>query len=146
MTACGDDTRCSEGGAPMSGETTVLGVITLAGVASSVASARGFVRRTLGPPHPALDDVALCVSELATNAIKHTPTGDGGKITVGLTAVGSVIRAEVTNDGVAGSRPHARNDPEAEDGRGILIVEAVATTWGVIEQAGATTVWAEFPA
>jgi two-component sensor histidine kinase len=86
------------------------------------------------------------VSELATNAIKHTPNADGGKITIGLSLLDRGIRAEVTNDSVAGSRPQARNDPEAEDGRGIFIVQAVAGAWGVTEQAGATTVWADFPA
>ena len=39
------------------------------------------------------------MSELTTNAIKHTPSGDGGEITISLTAAGQTIRAEVTNEG-----------------------------------------------
>src|SRR4051794_8423721 len=96
MTACGDDTRCGRGDAPMTRERVLLGVTTLDGVERSVAYARRFVRDVLGPAHPAQDDVALCVSELATNAIKHTPNADGGKITIGLSLLDRVIRAEVT--------------------------------------------------
>jgi anti-sigma regulatory factor (Ser/Thr protein kinase) len=122
----------------------VLGAITLPGVERSVASARRFVRDILGCRHPALDDVALSVSELATNAIKHTPSGDGGKIIIRLAAVGPSIRAEVTNDGRGSiTRPRPPSDV-AEDGRGILIVETLADAWGVTEHAESTTVWARF--
>jgi anti-sigma regulatory factor (Ser/Thr protein kinase) len=118
--------------------------IALAGEGRSVAYARRFVRDVLGASHPALDDVALCASELATNAIKHTASGDGGEITIALGVSQRIIRIEVTDDAATGSRPHAKNDPEGEYGRGILIVDTIADGWGVTERAGATTVWAEF--
>jgi anti-sigma regulatory factor (Ser/Thr protein kinase) len=119
-------------------------IITLPGVERSVANGRRFVRETLGSRHPALENVALGVSELATNAIMHTPSGDGGQITIGLVARGQVVRAEVTNDGTMVTKPRVRRDTEAEHGRGILIIEALADSWGVIEESGTTTVWAEF--
>lgn len=124
--------------------TATLGATTLPGTERSVADARRRVRVWLGDRHPLLDDIALCVSELATNAITHTPSGDGGKITVRLVSSGPLIRAEVTNDGATGSRPLARHDPDAENGRGLLIVAAVADAWGVVEESGTTTVWAVF--
>jgi anti-sigma regulatory factor (Ser/Thr protein kinase) len=108
------------------------------------------VRVVLGDRHPLLADIALGVSELATNAIQHTPSGDGGKVTVRLVAVGRLIRLEVTNDGTTGSGPLARDDDDAadaddaENGRGLLIVAAIASTWGVVEDTVTTTVWAEF--
>jgi anti-sigma regulatory factor (Ser/Thr protein kinase) len=120
--------------------------ITLPGVERSVANGRRFVRETLGSRHPALDQVALGVSELATNAIMHTSSGHGGHITIGIVAAGSVIRAEVTNDGTMATKPRVHRDTESEHGRGILIIDALAESWGVIEHAGATTVWAEFRA
>jgi serine/threonine-protein kinase RsbW len=118
--------------------------ITLPGEERSVASGRRFVRDTLGIRNPAVETVALSVSELATNAIKHTPSGHGGHITICIVASGPLIRAEVTNDGTMSAKPHVTRDIEAENGRGILIVEALAVAWGVIEHAGSTTVWAEF--
>jgi anti-sigma regulatory factor (Ser/Thr protein kinase) len=126
------------------GDSALIDTITLPGVERSVANGRRFVRETLGSRHPALDMVALGVSELATNAIMHTPSGDGGQITIGLTATGRVVRAEVTNDGTMADKPHIRRDTEAEHGRGILIIDALADAWGIIQNGGSTTVWAEF--
>jgi serine/threonine-protein kinase RsbW len=128
------------------GDTALSDTITLPGVERSVASGRRFARDTLGTRHPALEKVALSVSELATNAIMHTPSGDGGHITIGILATGHVVRAEVTNDGTMATKPRVRRDIEAENGRGILIIEALADSWGVIEHSGTTTVWAEFRA
>lgn len=136
--------RDVDGGA--AGDTAPRSTITLPGVERSVANGRRFVRETLGSRHPALEKVALGVSELATNAIVHTPSGDGGQITIGLSACGEVVRAEVTNDGTTASRPRIRRDVQAESGRGILIVDALADAWGVTEHSGRTTVWAEFRA
>jgi anti-sigma regulatory factor (Ser/Thr protein kinase) len=118
--------------------------IVLPGENRSVAGGRRFVRETLGLRHPAVERVALGVSELATNAIKHTPSGVGGHITIGIVASGSTVRAEVTNDGTMAFDPYVTTDADAESGRGILIVAALADAWGVVEHAGRTTVWAEF--
>jgi anti-sigma regulatory factor (Ser/Thr protein kinase) len=126
------------------GDAALTGTITLPGVERSVAHGRRFVRETLGPRHPALEKAALGVSELATNAIMHTPSGDGGQITIGVAATGTLVRVEVTNDGTMARKPRVRRDTNAESGRGILIVDALADDWGVTETSGATTVWAEF--
>ncbi|GHE45900.1 hypothetical protein GCM10017673_54850 [Streptosporangium violaceochromogenes] len=56
----------------MGAERRVLGVISLAGTRESVSRARAEVRHWLGDDHPAVDDVALAVSELVTNAVVHS--------------------------------------------------------------------------
>lgn len=137
------------GGCPCTGglgvadrKAVLLGAVTLPGVERSVATARRFVRDVLGNGHPFLDEVMLGVSELSTNAVTHTPSGE---ITVRLFAEDRAIRAEVTNDGrTMASTPAPCLDTEAEDGRGILIVEALAETWGVTGYGNTTTVWARF--
>jgi anti-sigma regulatory factor (Ser/Thr protein kinase) len=125
---------------------TVIGEITLPGTERSVAESRGFVRKTLGHRHPTLDGVVLSVSELATNAVRHTPSGAGGRFTITLAAMDHRIRAEVTNDGATGSDPRLESEPGtgAEHGRGLLLVQAIADRWGVTRHTGRTTVWAEF--
>lgn len=120
-----------------------LGVVTLPGTARAVDAARRFVRDILGAGHLAYEDAVLSVSELFTNAIEHTLSGVGGWVTVGVLAGPGVICLHVTNDGNAG-KPCVRDDPDAEDGRGLLIVDTLASRWGVTEQDDATTVWAEF--
>jgi anti-sigma regulatory factor (Ser/Thr protein kinase) len=123
----------------------MMNMITLAGAERSVACARRFVREVLGPGHPVLADVELAVSELATNAIKHSPSGDGGKLTIGMAAAGRTVRVEVTNEGTPTVRPRVRRDATADDGRGLLIVETISRAWGVTANGETTTVWAEFP-
>ncbi len=73
------------------------------------------------------DDITLCVSELATNAVVHGT----GPVTVRLSREpGGVVLAEVAD--AASCTPRlAERDPAAERGRGLAIVAALATTWGV---------------
>jgi anti-sigma regulatory factor (Ser/Thr protein kinase) len=134
-----------DGGGEAEAAAALPEMITLPGEERAVATGRRFVRDVLGRRHPALDKVVLGVSELATNAIKHTSSGDGGQIMIRLAAVGQGVRAEVTNDGsTPPPRRRVRPDADAEDGRGLVILEALADACGVTEQAGRITVWAEF--
>ena len=48
------------------------------GTASAVGQARRFVAGVIGDGFPALDDVLVLVSEVASNAVKHTASGDDG--------------------------------------------------------------------
>jgi anti-sigma regulatory factor (Ser/Thr protein kinase) len=68
-----------------------------------VALVRRFARTTLGPDHPCLDDVRLCLSELVTNAVKHSDSArPGGLVDVLIAGGHMVIRVEVTDDGARG--------------------------------------------
>jgi anti-sigma regulatory factor (Ser/Thr protein kinase) len=126
---------------------TVLGSLTVPGGERSVAYARRFVRDMLGAGHPALDDAALCTSELVTNAVVHTRSGRGGRVTVTVAAGAGGVRISVTDDGAGGRLPYVRREPFAEDGRGVLIVTALAAAWGAEQgEDGATTSWFAFPA
>lgn len=87
---------------------------------------------------PASDTAALIVAELATNAVTHgrVPGRDFG-LDLSLTADGTLC-IEVT-DTRADRRP--RVDPavpaaEAESGRGLFLVDALATRWGVTARRG----------
>jgi anti-sigma regulatory factor (Ser/Thr protein kinase) len=129
----------------MTGGLVVLGLITLPGVDRSVGRGRAFLREILGPDHPALSDLLVCVSELITNAHRHTDSGRGGRITLMLAASAGIVRAEVTDDGAGGARPRIRAEDGGERGRGMRIVEALSACWGFEEDGVRTTVWAEFP-
>jgi anti-sigma regulatory factor (Ser/Thr protein kinase) len=94
-----------------------------------VAEARRFVRDAIGDL-PVRDEAVLLVSELSTNALMHTASGNGGKfeVTVGLRR--RSVRVEVS-DGSANATPAAqRPDVLSEDGRGLSLVEVVADRWG----------------
>ncbi|QKG23063.1 ATP-binding protein [Actinomadura verrucosospora] len=128
------------------GAATVLGSITLPGVSRSVATARRFVRDVLDGL-PGLDDVVLAVSETVANAVTHTASGlEGGLVTVVVAAVPGAVRLEVADDGASGARPYVKDDPGAETGRGMRIVQSLAARWGYRADGTRTVVWAEFPA
>jgi anti-sigma regulatory factor (Ser/Thr protein kinase) len=91
------------------------------------------------PLHPAEHIVA----ELAVNAATHGRV-PGRDFRVTLYVVGDTLRIEVTD--TRGDRlPRAElPPPDAESGRGLLLVEALSTRWGVSPgPSPRKTVWAE---
>jgi anti-sigma regulatory factor (Ser/Thr protein kinase) len=109
----------------------------------SVPAAREFVRTAVAEwgLGARLDDVLLCVSELATNALVHgVPPGRGYQLRLWLSGDG-LLRVEVHDSG--GGQPR-RREPEGESGRGLLLVAALADQWGVDERRPGKIVWCEF--
>lgn len=95
---------------------------------ASVGAARRFVLRTLSDWRldELADDAQLLVSELVTNAIVH---GEGS-CHLRLALRGDTLRLEVV-DGGAGSPEPRRDTWRAEHGRGLHLVNAIATAWGM---------------
>jgi anti-sigma regulatory factor (Ser/Thr protein kinase) len=106
----------------------------------SVAEARLHVRRVLEDQPQELIDVAeLLTSELATNAIIHAASGFELEIDVDRT-----IRVEVRDAG--GGRPAVlQAGPQDGSGRGLGLVQALSSAWGVIPSSPGKTVWYELP-
>ena len=84
------------------------------------------------------DDATLIVSELVSNAVRHAGTVIGLR----LRRTDRGIRLEVTDGSV---RPIRRTTPGVldEGGRGLALVDALATHYGVEGHPGGKTVWAE---
>lgn len=80
--------------------------------------------------------VSQLVSELATNAVIHA----GTTFEVRLTLTGAQLRCEVSDTSPRIPRPRAYA-ADATTGRGLLLVERLATAWGVLRRAGGKTVW-----
>ena len=55
---------------------------TFAGNAAHVGQARRFIAGVLGERWPRLDDILLLASEITSNAVRHTASGDGGRFDV----------------------------------------------------------------
>ncbi|MFH9474888.1 ATP-binding protein [Streptomyces anulatus] len=92
------------------------------------------------------DDVLLCVTELATNALRHgVPPGRGFKVHIYLERIENVLRVELHDSGDGEVCP-AGDLPGADDegGRGLLLVAALADKWGVGERNPGKIVWCEF--
>ncbi|MEU9481876.1 ATP-binding protein [Streptomyces sp. NPDC048191] len=118
-------------------------------VPESIAAARSFAEQTLAAWHlmGRVDDVQLCISELASNAVNHG-TRDRGLdhvFQVRIDADESVVRVEVEDDDPV-SVPRVRQARDGDTGgRGMLIVQALAAAWGWESHAPAgKAVWSEF--
>ncbi|MFD5163591.1 ATP-binding protein [Streptomyces hawaiiensis] len=90
-------------------------------------------------------DVQLCASELVTNVIRHVGEGvpvtvrvwpeEGGRVRLGVTDPDP--RALPVLVGAVGA------GAEAESGRGLALLDALAVRWGVEREANRKTVWCE---
>ena len=118
--------------------------------ATSVADARGYVADQLGAPGwahlvpPQLcQTAALLVSELATNAVRHSGAREFVVEIQVLTDQG-LVWIGVTDDG--SGFPTPRTPPvTAEHGRGLQLVGTLADRWGARRRRDTTrkTVWFE---
>ena len=82
------------------------------------------------------DDAELLVSELVTNVFRHAHTDC--LITAELGD--HFLRVEVADEDARDIRPITKADG-SERGRGLHIVAALATTWGVQYQPAGKTIW-----
>ncbi len=115
---------------------------TLPASASQVREARRWLARILDGS-PAADDAILCLSELATNAVTHSSSGQlGGSFTIRADIRhGDRVRVEVEDEGGPWSRPVCADE---QHGRGLVIVGTLARDWGISGHSySGWTVWAE---
>jgi Histidine kinase-like ATPase domain len=105
----------------------------------------GVMRRWLVsvlPECSARDDVISVATELGSNALRHTASGDGGWFAVEVTWQEPVVRVGVT-DGGGPAEPRVIDDPDGEHGRGLLLVQGLSLRTGVTGDQHGRLVWAE---
>jgi serine/threonine-protein kinase RsbW len=116
------------------------------GEAVSVGQARAFVRAVLGAQWPGLDEVLLMVSEIASNAVRHTASGDGSWFDLTVSASGYATRVEIADRG-SSSEPRIPGQSGESGvptgGRGLRIVGALADRWGSRGDELGRVVWFE---
>jgi len=109
----------------------------------SVGLARRFVRSTLEEwdAEQLVDDALVVVSELAANAITHAYCS----CELRLSLSSSILRVEVADSGLGAPEPQPRSSTR-EHGRGLHLVAALSTAWGMeAVDGGGKLVWAELP-
>jgi len=124
----------------------VLGSLTIPGRPQEVRRTRAFVTRTLAAAGKGdgVDSYAatLLTSELVTNAIRHTASGDpAGTVTIAIVDVADGVLIEVTDEGSSAGTPVVRSDLLTQNGHGLYLVQQLATQWGFLRDPGHTTVW-----
>jgi len=129
----------SQATTPPSSDDTVATV--LPPVPPSVSAARRFVAAALRRHHAVpevIDTACLLTSELVTNALVHARS----RVKLTVSVLGRRVRVEVGDASEAQPRPRAIVD-DATTGRGLHIVEAMATRWGSSATADGKRVWFE---
>jgi anti-sigma regulatory factor (Ser/Thr protein kinase) len=86
----------------------------------------------------------LLVSELVANGVEHSGAGQEQLIGLDVFAIAERVRVEVSDPGPGFDLPcvPSRQPWEAEYGRGLLIVDSVADSWG-IAHGDRSAVWFE---
>ena len=121
--------------------------------AGSVRAARDFTAATLrrwGTAHSS-QDIAIVVSEMVTNALRHALPGPGGTrprrpVRLGLLQQGPWVLCAVADPGTAVPVPRTSGSL-AEAGRGLQMICAFSDLWGCTTPGDAgKVVWAMFTA
>ena len=145
-----DPTPALRAGRPADG--VLIARCELTGSPHAPGEAREFIRKHLDG-HVRLEDAVLVVSELVTNAVRHSASGAGGTITVTLAGIPGGVRIEVIDEGSPGPGPALVPVRPAweltESGQGLrLVAEATGGRWGHyrLDDALGRVVWAEIRA
>ena len=108
-----------------------------------VAALRRVMRLRLGTwgLQNILDDALLCVSELASNVITHVGVGTPATLVVSMR--GTHLRIEVHDPDTSAVPVVVGTDRDAEAGRGMALVDAIAVRWGIQLCADRKATWCE---
>jgi len=108
---------------------------------AAVSGARQFLRATLAGwdvSEECADIATLCLSELVTNAVIHSHGG----CTVRVVLDEGILTTTVLDSGAAGTATvGALDDPLQVHGRGLQLVDALATRWGYELERDGAAVW-----
>jgi anti-sigma regulatory factor (Ser/Thr protein kinase) len=112
--------------------------------AEQVAAARRFVAEPLGRGSELGETARLLVSETVTSTLDQAPSGLGdGSFQVAHAVVDGRLRVEVSDDGGPARLRRRVHGAHAQDGRGLRLVQTLASRWGVREDPSGRTIWFE---
>ena len=117
--------------------------MTLPAAPAAATTARCEVTRRLSQRVAvnALEDVRLLLTELVTNALRHSSVKPGDEIEVRADVDDGTVRIEVHDPGRNGE-VEQRRPGATGGGYGLFLVDLLTNRWGV-DRGDGTTVWAE---
>jgi anti-sigma regulatory factor (Ser/Thr protein kinase) len=115
--------------------------------ARSLRTARGFAAQLVADHDVRFrETVVLLVSELVSNAVQHGgPHGPDSSLGLMIEQHSGGVRVEVTDAGSGDPCPGG-GAIDRPSGRGLFLVEALASRWGFNRMAVGKTVWFELGA
>jgi two-component sensor histidine kinase len=94
-------------------------------------------------PASVREDVLLLVSELVTNAVRHAGVGADQAVRVELKRSGRGVRVEVAHPGNGFHHKPELPSLDATGGWGLVLVDRIASLWGITRSTIGTSVWFE---
>jgi anti-sigma regulatory factor (Ser/Thr protein kinase) len=90
------------------------------------------------------EDLLLLLTEVVTNAVRHSGAGDQAQIEVDMKEESDCVRVEVTDTGAGFDRPR-RVEPDLSrtGGLGLVLVDRLSRRWGTRHTAKGSHVWFE---
>lgn len=123
-----------------------MGFVRVPARPSSVAEVRSVVRTDLAVlPESVREDVALVVSELLGNAMRHGSSLEDGRLAVEWAMADDGVEIAVVDGGGPTVPMIEQPAPTEIGGRGLSIVATLARQWGVEHDGRRTKVWAVVP-
>jgi anti-sigma regulatory factor (Ser/Thr protein kinase) len=109
-----------------------------------VAAARRFVTEAFGRGSELRETARLLVSETVTSSLDQARYGLGdGTFEIAYAVVDGRLRVEVSDDGGPARLRRRIHDVHAQSGRGLRLVQTLASRWGVREDTSGRTIWFE---
>lgn len=122
----------------------VLGTLDIPGIPENVSATRRFLGKLLGDHHPDTDVSKLLLSELVSNSIRHSRSGNGSSVSVVVREIGGALHIEVVDGGGPTTPCLCPRGELHESGRGMKLVDTMASRWGFTRNPGARSItWFE---
>jgi anti-sigma regulatory factor (Ser/Thr protein kinase) len=129
----------SSTGGQMSERTTRLALAPSAETGSLARRALRQLFATARIDRDTSETAVLLANELVTNAVEH---GHGAAY-LDATVEAGAIRLEVTDSSTVEPRPNSAVSELDERGRGLMLIDALSSRWGVSPRPDGKTVWCE---
>ena len=94
-------------------------------------------------PAAARADVLLLLTELVTNAVRHSGVGPEQSLRVVVWQWPRRVRVEVVDPGTRFTKLPSGPRRDESGGWGLFLVDRIADSWGVARAAAGTCVWFE---
>jgi serine/threonine-protein kinase RsbW len=109
-----------------------------------VAAARRFVTQAFARGSELGETARLLVSETVTSSLDRARSGlGGGTLEIAYAIVDGRLRVEVSDDGGPARLRRRVHGVHPQSGRGLRLVQTLASRWGVREDPRGRTIWFE---
>jgi anti-sigma regulatory factor (Ser/Thr protein kinase) len=125
------------------GPTPSVGFSLNGGREAGGAARRALVAADGRLPAAVREDVLLLLTELVTNAVRHSGLGPDQPLQVELRQWPRRVRVEVVDPGRHFVRVQPSVRADQSGGWGLLLVDRIANSWGVERSMSGTCVWFE---